>query len=358
MSEEFQAALGEIRAYDLQGWGEESVKLGVIHPLLRSLGWATYRVVDEVIPEYPIRGSNNPSGEGKVDYALMVDGHNHVFIEAKAGSVDLTPRNLRASVQSPEDQLGAYCCAARVNLGVLTNGRKWRLYLHKKGRRWEQRHFLDIDLMDAPAQEVEHDLTQFLLRDKFTGNPKKSQPVRDAEELLDDEERKKRQTKNIIAAWNTPDNYRDELETFVLDITMNAGHEEPDSDVVQKFLKTYSPLKLIDTTPPPPPPPPPEPKPSAIVLGNKRRPITKWNQVVDTLGELIYEEQPTGFLEILESLSGFSTSPHELKIPRPISNSGVYVTAHVSAGYAESLFNRLRGRFGYAGHDCYIKTSD
>ena len=94
MTEAFEAALARVKSFQLGTLGEEAIKQGVILPLLRAVGWDTDDI-SQVNPEYQ-------TGKGFVDYSLRIGDENRVFVEAKAGGVDL---------KFCENQLQEYCRA-------------------------------------------------------------------------------------------------------------------------------------------------------------------------------------------------------------------------------------------------------
>ena len=84
---------------------EQAVRLGIIDPLLRILGWPTDKP-QIVFPEYPV-------GSGNVDYALCHPSSTpRVFIEAKQVG----------NIKGAEEQLFGYDARIRVPIAVLTDG--------------------------------------------------------------------------------------------------------------------------------------------------------------------------------------------------------------------------------------------
>lgn len=103
----------KVKNYDLNSFNEESTKYRIILPLLYYLGWNIYDL-HQVFPEYAVRHSTK-----KVDYLLTDHRSNKIFIEAKKPSVDL---------DEVKCQLIQYCASKNIDLGIITNGIKWRFY--------------------------------------------------------------------------------------------------------------------------------------------------------------------------------------------------------------------------------------
>ena len=99
----------------------------VVHPILKALGW-NHENPDDVEPQYSIQGGNpkSASGNREVDMALLYRREPKVFIEVK---------NLQENLSDWERKLKECCRNAEtgtqrnVQIGVLTNGFKWHLYL-------------------------------------------------------------------------------------------------------------------------------------------------------------------------------------------------------------------------------------
>ena len=104
-----------IVSYRGQGIGEQNTKVGLIAPILRSLGW-NVEDLREVHLEYKRRPTDKP-----VDYALMLNGAPRLFVEAKALDENLDD-------QRWANQIMGYAMVAGVRWVVLTNGDEYRIY--------------------------------------------------------------------------------------------------------------------------------------------------------------------------------------------------------------------------------------
>lgn len=98
---------------DLYEKSEESVRYGIINPILRDLGWN---------PENPEEVQPNISTEeGVPDYSLLKNNKKVLFIEAKKSSVDVEEKEIIR-------KLGQYCFGEGMKYGVLSNGPVWILF--------------------------------------------------------------------------------------------------------------------------------------------------------------------------------------------------------------------------------------
>ena len=109
--------------------GEEQIKLVVILPVLRALGWDD-RNPDAFEPEYRVPN-------GWVDYALLVRSRPLVFVEAK---------RLGAMDEDARSQLFGYATNQGIPLLVLTDGEHWEFYLSMEEGKPEDRKFYDFKL--------------------------------------------------------------------------------------------------------------------------------------------------------------------------------------------------------------------
>lgn len=130
---------------------EEATKQSLVLPFLQALG---YNVFDptEIEPEFTA-DIGAKQGE-KVDYAIMADGEPVVLIECKKVSDNLASDH-RVS------QLYRYFGAARVRIGVLTNGVIYRFFSDLESSNvMDTSPFLEVDLERLDARSIEQ-LGQF-----------------------------------------------------------------------------------------------------------------------------------------------------------------------------------------------------
>ena len=342
MTDDFQQALANINRLPLDQLNEEEVKHGVILPLLKRVGWNS---------EDPTEVKPAGVGQNAVDYALRIDGVDQAFVEAKASDVDLTKH---------QSQLFDYCKAAKVNLGVLTNGRTWWFYLHKRGQRWEQRRFLENDIRAEDVSRIENEFRECLSRDRFFASGKKKSPaVLDAEKILHEREDRAAQSANIVGAWNiVPEAYPQELVDFISSIVEKSGKTRPRDELVLEFLEKHQPLKKVELSGPNSP----RSKPVAVKLYEDKREVSKWNEVHVTLCQIIYAAHPDNFQQQILEIRGprnqryFSTNDRDFRNPKPIGSTGVYVIGHGSAKAIKEICNLVVDRFRIPATEWRIET--
>lgn len=122
---------------------EEDVKIKVINPLLEILGWDIFG--PEVRLEYPVPLYKS---QKSVDYALLVDDHPTVCIEAKNPAKAIGRKSL--------EQLYEYMRELDSELGILTNGWKYQLIRRGTTRVPNQVADFTVELMPEYAEEVEN----------------------------------------------------------------------------------------------------------------------------------------------------------------------------------------------------------
>ena len=155
---------GKIRDMDFD---EAATKQFVVLPILTALGW-NYANLDtlEVFPEFRV-------GDGdKVDYALQDEGKPLVFVECKRWSASI-------EVEGPQDQIARYIFQEGVDLGVITNGRRWDFYFaYKTHVPWRNRRFCAIELDNQ--QEAIANFQKYLSKSKVIDGSAKA----DAEKII------------------------------------------------------------------------------------------------------------------------------------------------------------------------------
>ena len=195
---------------------ESATKQGVVLRLLSLAGWDTFDI-SQVVPEYTV-------GTRRVDYVLRPGSPNAVFIEVK---------RLGESLQRHQQQLLEYCFQEGVKLAVLTNGRSWWLYLPLQSGNWEQRRFLTIDLEVQEPSVVERRFIEYLSPERVDSG----QAVRDAEDLVESQQRAEIAGNAIAAAWTQILEPPDELLVdLISETTERICGFKPEPELVEQFL--------------------------------------------------------------------------------------------------------------------------
>ena len=338
----FGETLTKIRGYNFTSLVEEAVKQGVILPLLNRVGWDTQDIV-EVKPELWV-------GEGLVDYALRIKDANRVFVEAKSGW---------DSLQGGEGQLLKYCRAGKPDLAVLTNGRRWKLYLPPtRGKDAQLRLFLDFDLTSLDPPKVQENFERFLARGKVETKTATTGVVREAKRLFDKRQGRAAAFRQMTAAWNSLT--IDQVGNFLAPL---AGYH-PDDEVVKDFLDSVGVPSLVKQINGKPGPPQLR-KPHSFtfqakggqVYGPVRVKRSAWHYALDDVCRLMQELHSDTFDLVLD-IKGFARSSEELKSPIEMASVGLYFNYPGGAtGYRKACADVL-AKFGHPLSDLTIKLKN
>ena len=180
---QFSVELDELKslAEEETGRNEADTRGDLVEPLIRVLG---YRVKREYEADWG-------DGKKKVDLAILKDEEPYVVVECKSQSTDL--RRDHAS------QLNGYFTFTSAQVGILTNGVKYEVYLDtNKENVMDDRPFFTFDLIDS--DEADRRTIHRLAR-KPDGSFDLQGFRRDVETMGF-----KREAKNIFEGWlNGPD---------------------------------------------------------------------------------------------------------------------------------------------------------
>lgn len=219
MTESFATALDRIKNNigGLRNLDESSIKQGIVLNLLVLTGWNPFDVT-EVVPEHTV-------GNRRVDFALNPNAVNAVFIEVKRPGSNLATHSR---------QLLEYCFQEGVNLGALTDGLVWWLYLPLQGGNWEQRRFLEINLQTDETETVVAYFTRFLSKQ----NVMTGQSVRDAEGFAKAQRRAETAQVAVDRAWSEIVGEPDEvLVKLIAETAERFCGFKPDDGLIEEFLK-------------------------------------------------------------------------------------------------------------------------
>lgn len=130
----------------LQSLSEETTKWHLINPFIEVLG---YDLIDEVVPEYPIRIGANMT---KCDYAIKKAGKTIMLLEAKEAKK--TGRTLDEAASQLSTYFGQ---EPEVWLGILTNGIEYRFYSGDPDgvKKMDPQPFLVLDLLNFDESAAE-----------------------------------------------------------------------------------------------------------------------------------------------------------------------------------------------------------
>ena len=336
----------------LVSFDEARVKQAIILPILRGLGWDTDNP-DEVWPEYPVK-------ERWVDYALLTGTTAKVFIEAKKGGEPL---------ERHDSQLLDYACKHDgVEIAALTNGATWWFYLPLRAVSWEQRKFSTVELNNQDKEDTTRNLLEFLSKE----NVRSGDAVRNAADLYEQNQKKRRILATLPEAWNQ---LVGEPEGLIIDLLVEktgglCGHK-PEGREVEQFLLAH--LQDIKITKPPSavePVPTPEPKPSdrrkrkaftvtkpeAFTFNGARHEVPSWKEMILKLCKILYADHADFEQRVLEIRGSqgrrfFSRNADDVSEGLEINGTGIYVDTHVSAESAKRFAEKVITEFGYDKDD-------
>lgn len=359
-----EALIGRLAEIDFSQSSEQDTREIAVNTVIGELGWDTLDR-DEVAREYSVRG-------GRVDYCLRAQERNLVLIEVKRAGTDLTEH---------QEQLLRYAFEEGAPLAVLTDGLVWWLYLPRAGTSWKQRLFFRVNFREEQPDASAAVLYRFLNRDGVVSGAAQSE----AEREFESQERDRRVRAALQDAWERvlgdPESLlREELSDTVKEISGYAPDRETIADFLQGVLGNRSfrpqasqrrpsePLKgefasrsnskkqtVEDSR-----------DESQRKSGGNRRLVgfkldgvyheeSNWRRMLLRICEMLAQESGPVFVDSALSTQGrsriyFSRAREELRSPRPIGETGLYVEGTLRPGRVErisrELLRKIRGSDG------------
>lgn len=201
---------------------EAAVSQGGVLPILAGLGWEVHDT-EEVAPEWT-------TAKGRVDYALCPErGGPSVLVEVKqAGMFD-----------KGIEQLLQYAFTEGVPMAVLTDGRRWSVYLPSEPGSYAERRVDLLDVVEREMEEVERLLRRYFGKEAV----EKGSHTVEAKKDLHSAARKAKARKAIPGAWRilleAPDSLVAEclMERVEEDVGL-APTEEDVGDFLREVLIT------------------------------------------------------------------------------------------------------------------------
>ncbi|MEE9610872.1 MAG: hypothetical protein V3W19_06440, partial [Desulfatiglandales bacterium] len=334
---------------------EAAIKQSIILKVLLFLGWDPFNI-DEVHPEYDV-------GTGTVDFALMHDNSNKVFIDAITVGEELEKRQEKILL-----------CAIQygVKIAVLTNGVTWWFYLPGLEGDWEERKFYTLEMYEQDAGGIAQKFRDFLSKENviFGKSETHAENMHHSQQiniLIED---------TLPRAWNK---LISESEGWLVDLIAETAEElsgyRPDSQTVERFIaqniKTKTEIPEIQRSKPPLRPKPIE-KPVEIPLEEpieipieqspttldytgksivsftfkgERYNVNSWKAMLVTICEIMLAINRDKFEYVL-TLAGpkrpyFTKDRKELLTAEQIPGTDVYVEANISEMGVVGLSRRI-----------------
>ena len=160
---------------------EAAISRQAVMPVLGQLGWDMCNPA-EVKPEYT-------TSKGKVDYALCLDGKARIFVEVKQAG----------TFHRGVEQLLNYAFQAGIEMAVLTDARRWSIYLPMESVPSQERRVELLDIADRSIAEAADVLRRYLER----GAAQSGTNVKAAREDLRNTARQTKAAANIPDAWTS-----------------------------------------------------------------------------------------------------------------------------------------------------------
>ena len=344
-TETISDAISGIRNMDnLNGLDEARTKIYIVERLLEDLGW-NLRSPKEVEPEYRV-------GKDKADYALNPNAPTAVFIEAKNPTVNL---------EGHQGQLLRYCFQQAVNLGVLTNGRMWWLYLPRyegpqgDGLTWGEKRFCEIDITNGGPKAIQTQFEKFLAK----GNVSSGEAVDAGKKIIDAKIYDKILKEKMVEAWNdVVIKPSEDLIKLFTDSTVSLCGLRPNKQQVKEFFQNHR-FKVSGVGHP-------QPKPStnggnrrqngkpSFIFNDTSGSARTWKQLLLEFCKLVYADTDRqGHFDQIINVRGtktlyFSRNPADLKDPEQIEDSGVFAaTAPLSAVGVKQRCQMVLREFDY-----------
>ncbi len=337
---------------NISTWNEAQAKEWIIRPILDSLSWGRR----EIIPEYGVETL-------WVDYALLINGENKVFIEAKRPSEKL---------ETHQKQLLDYSFGEGVALAILTNGIAWWFYLPLKEGAWNNRKFYTIDILEQEIEDIVDKFSLLLSRE----NVASGEAVRQAESILKSRQREKIVKENLPKAWNKVIKNAVLPDSLLVDLLAETVEEvcgfQPADDEILRFMRSHHEKWLLSPEPGQEVPPPAK-RPIIITepLPKKQTERPKWMQIGDVNYELRYNKEivvnianwlidkghlkhtdcplkisPRAKRSLIDSTPTHHTIGKKFTLEVKLKN-GLYIETHMSAKQTIDYSKRLLEKYGY-----------
>jgi predicted type IV restriction endonuclease len=341
---------------------EAATKQGVVLRILSLLGWDTFSI-EEVCPEYSV-------GEKKVDYALRHNNSNKVFIEVKRVGEDL---------EKHQEQLLSYSFQEGVKLAILTNGITWWFYLPLHEGSWDQRKFYTVEIYDQNPEEISQKFLDFLSKENVISG----KALENAENVYKGKQKEHLIKETLPKAWNKiiegPDK---SLMELIAETTEKLCGHKPDDQTVKTFIASNI-QKIVPLTIQPQRTLPPGGRTElktggtyinkdkleetytnknilSFTFKGNRYEVNSWKDMLVQLCNIMLDTHRLRFNQVLV-LRGrkrpyFSKNPNDLRTPKKILGTDIYVEVNLSANNIVRLSKDILSLFGYRGDDLSIEA--
>ena len=329
--------------------GRASVSQGVVLLLLNAAGWDVFDL-SQVMP-------GHRSGDTEIGYALLTSQSRSG--ESPSPRVLVEVRSLGESLEATRTVKWLLGCCAREGspLGILTDGLRWRLFLHTAGEDQRDRSFCEIDIAGDPDATAE-DINRYLARDRVASG----QAVRSAERLLRERNRDESSRQAIMEGWRQ---VVVGMDDGLLGLVATAAEQRtglrPGNRLVRRVLRDSRSELLasgmesvaVDT-------PNSRARPASFSLGSETRNASSWTGLLVEVCLMMRELHAGDFGRILE-IRG-RTNPHfsrvagELQAPRSIGDTGIFASCQGGGAVLAARARRVAEFFGHRPESLVIRT--
>ena len=349
MTNTFETTLGNITSQvsDFESRDERAVEIAAVLPLLKSVGWNTTNL-SEIYPQHGLAGG------GIVDYDLQIDGESRILIEVKRWGHDLHDED--------ESQLEAYCQSTRPRpkLGILTNGRIWRLYVAptaSKGKNSVLKRFGEVDITATELVEVERIFNQFLSRKSMVDFRPTLNSAQDLHHKLRNYQEQRRLLTEALSELANDENMQIEL---VSEFAEKMGLST-DREIITRVLESFSESLVRDISTKVP-----QTRPASFVLTtpNGRKKTHQlginrkgWNSLLLKVCELMEKQHPENFHQNVLSLEGWFARSCDSRFEVSVGGGEIYARRGTSGVEIKKACYEIVTKFGYPKDSLVIKDS-
>lgn len=321
---------------------ESSIKQAIVLRVLDSAGWSAFDL-SEVEPDFPV-------GSTKVDYALKAASS----IRQRA----LAAPKVLVEVRSPSENLDSQrhqrrllrnCEMAEAELGVLTNGLRWLLFLRLPEGEQQGDPFCDIDILED-SETAATELNNYLAKDKVTNG----QAVRSAERSLRERNQDEKARNSIVEGWRQ---VVGGLDQGLVELIATAAEEKtgvrPEDRLVRRVLidnradllasavESESPAESGRG----------RSRPASYTFLSERHEVRSWPELLVGVCSDIQKRHPDDFEKILD-IGGrknpyFSRNKDDIVQPRLIGETGIYASCQGAGVLIMGRAGRVLEVFGY-----------
>ena len=321
---------------------ETSIKQGVVLRVLDAAGWSAFDL-SEVDPDFRV-------GATKVDFALKTAQSPRMRSTAKPKAL-VEVKSLEESLENERHhrRLMNNCARAEVEMGVLTNGFDWMLFLWSPDRAGQESRFCHVDIRQDPENAAE-ELNKYLAKDKVSNG----QAIRTAERSLRERNQDETMRTAIVEGWQQVVAGLDEglIELIATAAEVKTGMRPEHRAVRRTLVEQRSELLASAANASPSSGTPGgRSRPGAFSFDYERVEVRSWPELLIKVCEIMQERHTQDFEKILEirgrSIPYFSRNPDEVHLPRQIGNSGIFASCQGAGDLIERRTRRVVTLFGY-----------